>query len=166
MYTDCERLHGSDGFCSVYVSGVLDRSKPVIWPSLKPRVLFRPLWILQPVLLFFPPGACESNGPTTSVNTQRTTARVIVYLPDSYSGCHSNAVRMPTVIAMIVSLNFKTIEHAKARVVVAIFYYYIYVYIIYIHIYNICINFIASYIIYRVMYVYLIILRNYDDCKR
>lgn len=39
---------------------------------------------------------------------------------------------MPTVIAMIVSLNFKTIEHAKARVVVAIFYYYIYVYIIYI----------------------------------
>lgn len=129
MYTDCERLHGSDGFCSVYVSGVLDRSKPVIWPSLKPRVLFRPLWILQPVLLFFPPGACESNGPTTSVNTQRTTVRVIVYLPDSYSGCHSNAVRMPTMIAMIVSLNFKTIEHAKARVVVTMFYYYIYVYI-------------------------------------
>ena len=153
MYTDCERLHGSDGFCSVYVSGVLDRSKPVIWPSLKPRVLFRPLWILQPVLLFFPPGACESNGPTTSVNTQRTTAHVIVYLPDSYSCCHSNAVRMPTMIAMIamiVSLNFKTMEDAKARVVVTTF-YYIYIYIS--SIICICINFIVSYIIYRVIYI-------------
>lgn len=148
MYTDCERLHGSDGFCSVYVSGVLDRSKPVIWPSLKPRVLFRPLWILQPVLLFFPPGACESNGPTTSVNTQRTTARVIVYLPVySYSGCHSNAVRMPTMIAMIVSLNFKTIEHAKARVVVTMFYYYY----IYIYVYIACRY--ASISSHRILYI-------------
>lgn len=151
MYTDCERLHGSDGFCSVYVSGVLDRSKPVIWPSLKPRVLFRPLWILQPVLLFFPPGACESNGPTTSVNTQRTTARVIVYLPVySYSGCHSNAVRMPTMIAMIVSLNFKTIEHAKARVVVTMFYYYY----IYIYMYTLRVDMHQFlYIIFCILYI-------------
>ena len=161
MYTDCERLHGSDGFCSVYVSGVLDRSKPVIWPSLKPRVLFRPLWILQPVLLFFPPGACESNGPTTSVNTQRTTAHVIVYLPDSYSCCHSNAVRMPTMIAMIamiVSLNFKTMEDAKARVVVTTF-YYIYIYTfrqlyVYASISSYRILYIASYIFYHNTYLW------------